>query len=81
MHAMLAWPCLQVITERLNADVCTVLTAAKLMQINDTPTTVRIFGRRVYCSLKEVSAWLHCSCTVSAASELLIHMGLPHCWH
>ncbi|KAI3424759.1 hypothetical protein D9Q98_008148 [Chlorella vulgaris] len=47
--------CRQVITERLNADVSTVLTAAKLMQINDTPTTVRIFGRRVYCSLKEVA--------------------------
>jgi hypothetical protein len=46
--------CLQVISERLNATVTHVLTAAKLLQAGDAPATTRIIGRRYFCSLKEV---------------------------
>ncbi|KAL4855951.1 hypothetical protein ACK3TF_003708 [Chlorella vulgaris] len=45
----------QVISERLNATVTHVLTAAKLLQAGDAPATTRIIGRRYFCSLKEVA--------------------------
>ncbi|KAI3424721.1 hypothetical protein D9Q98_008110 [Chlorella vulgaris] len=47
--------CRQVISERLNATVTHVLTAAKLLQAGDAPATTRIIGRRYFCSLKEVA--------------------------